>query len=109
MSEEMTLDSFIEACVEYNKANNPDLSKLEVCPVHQWAVTHSKACYTVHQGVKNCQICGKPLCPVCGRHNVTQLSRVTGYMSEVGGWNAAKKQELADRKRHRIGRGGIEP
>ncbi|MCK4458686.1 MAG: hypothetical protein KAU52_03060 [Methanosarcinales archaeon] len=32
--------------------------------------------------------------------NVEQLSRVTGYLQAVSGWNAAKKQELEDRKRY---------
>ncbi len=104
---DMTLDEFIQACLEYNEAAEvkPDLSKLEVCPVHQFAVTHSKACYRGIAGIKSCPLCGAPICPECGRHNVTQLSRVTGYMSSVDGWNAAKKQELQDRKRYQIGRG----
>jgi len=28
------------------------------------------------------------------------MSRVTGYMQAVSGWNEAKKQELKDRKRY---------
>ncbi|MCK4811705.1 MAG: hypothetical protein KAS74_05485 [Methanosarcinales archaeon] len=34
------------------------------------------------------------------RRNVEQLSRVTGYLQAVSGWNAAKRQELEDRKRY---------
>jgi ribonucleoside-triphosphate reductase len=40
------------------------------------------------------------ICPNCGSSNVEQLSRVTGYIQAVSGWNEAKKQELEDRKRY---------
>ncbi|MEL4305854.1 anaerobic ribonucleoside-triphosphate reductase [Methanococcoides sp. LMO-2] len=42
----------------------------------------------------------KDACENCGSDHVEQLSRVTGYIQAVGGWNAAKKQELEDRKRY---------
>ena len=42
-------------------------------------------------------------CPNCGSNNVEQLSRVTGYVQAVSGWNEAKKQELRDRKRYGVG------
>lgn len=42
----------------------------------------------------------KDACENCGSDNIEQLSRVTGYIQAVGGWNAAKKQELEDRKRY---------
>ncbi len=42
----------------------------------------------------------KDVCENCGSDNIEQLSRVTGYIQAVGGWNAAKKQELEDRKRY---------
>jgi anaerobic ribonucleoside-triphosphate reductase len=52
-------------------------------------------------GVKYCPDCGQPICPVegCFSHDVFQLSRVTGYMQDVKGWNRAKQQELKDRTR----------
>jgi len=40
------------------------------------------------------------ICENCNSDNVEHLSRVTGYIQSVGGWNAAKKQELADRMRY---------
>jgi len=46
-----------------------------------------------------CPDCGKPICP-CGSHDVIQVSRVTGYLSEVSGWNRAKQAELKDRVRY---------
>jgi ribonucleoside-triphosphate reductase len=39
-------------------------------------------------------------CPNCSSENVEHLSRVTGYLQAVSGWNAAKQQELKDRKRY---------
>ncbi|WP_245546385.1 anaerobic ribonucleoside-triphosphate reductase [Methanomethylovorans hollandica] len=44
----------------------------------------------------------KDACENCGSSNVEQMSRVTGYIQSVSGWNAAKKQELADRKRYKV-------
>lgn len=44
----------------------------------------------------------KDVCENCGSANVEQLSRVTGYIQSVNGWNAAKKQELLDRKKYSI-------
>lgn len=39
------------------------------------------------------------VCEKCGSIHVEQISRVTGYLQAVGGWNAAKTQELEDRHR----------
>ena len=44
----------------------------------------------------------KAPCPNCGSGNVDYISRVTGYLQAVSGWNAGKKQELLDRKRYSI-------
>lgn len=101
MIENINIDSFIEQCVEYNKINNTNV-QFEICPVHLYASQHNRPCHDVRPGTKDCKLCGKPLCPVCGNHNVSQVSRVTGYMSDVGGWNEAKKQELKDRKKYNI-------
>ena len=49
-----------------------------------------------------CPECGEPMCPECGCHDVSQISRITGYCSDVEGWNNAKKQELKDRHRVNI-------
>jgi hypothetical protein len=50
-------------------------------------------------GIEYCPICGDPICPICGTHDVTQVSRVTGYLQTVDGFNEGKKQELKDRNR----------
>jgi len=42
----------------------------------------------------------KQECPNCGSTRVEHLSRVTGYIQAVSGWNEGKKQELLDRKRY---------
>jgi anaerobic ribonucleoside-triphosphate reductase len=42
------------------------------------------------------------MCPKCESHDVAQISRVTGYIQEVGGWNVGKQQELKDRKRYDV-------
>jgi anaerobic ribonucleoside-triphosphate reductase len=69
------------------------------CSIESTANT-SKPCKSTIAGTATCPECGKPMCPVCSRHNVVQLSRVTGYISSVTGWNMGKQQELKDRKRY---------
>lgn len=57
-------------------------------------------------GVEICPICDRAMCPDCYNHDCVALSRVTGYIQSVDGWNIGKKQELIDRKRYDIGRNG---
>jgi len=64
---------------------------------------HSNCSHDIAQGIAYCDICGEACCPECGSHDVTQISRVTGYLQEVDGWNAGKRQELKDRKRYEVG------
>jgi hypothetical protein len=81
---------------EYITPENP----LE-CPINQWVVFNHKKC--PRQMVPNtmkCPLCGMPCCPDCYIHTVDQLSRVTGYLQAVSGWNNAKKQEFEDRHRY---------
>lgn len=59
-------------------------------------------CGDVIEGLKYCPICGRACCPICGSHDVVQVSRVTGYLADVAGWNAGKAQELKDRKRSNV-------
>lgn len=53
-------------------------------------------------GTKICDICGEFICPKCGAHDVTPISRVTGYLSPIHGWNKSKQQELIDRTRYNV-------
>jgi ribonucleoside-triphosphate reductase len=39
-------------------------------------------------------------CPKCNSTDVEHLSRITGYIQPVSGWNAGKQQELKDRMRY---------
>lgn len=41
-------------------------------------------------------------CLQCDSENIDYISRVTGYLQAVSGWNAGKRQELIDRKRYNI-------
>jgi len=43
----------------------------------------------------------KDICTTCGSDDIDYISRVTGYLQSVGGWNEAKKQELQDRKKYK--------
>ena len=100
----MTIEEFIEKCLDYNKANGIklDIKKPTTCPVHVYASTINKSCKSVNPGISNCPICSMPYCNRCGSHLAQQISRVTGYISSVSGFNEAKKQELKDRKRYNI-------
>ena len=80
--------------------------KPSVCPNQAIAITR-QPCMSTVSGIAHCPLCGEACCPVCGRHKVIQLSRVTGYIQAVSGFNEAKKQELKDRKRYIIGKGEI--
>ena len=51
------------------------------------------SCFCVSPGLQEA-------CPRCGSDNLEHLSRVTGYLQSVSGWNEAKKQELMDRNRY---------
>jgi len=57
---------------------------------------------TVNAGITYCEKCGKPICPTCGDHDVIGVSRVTGYLADISGWGAGKRQELIDRNRYNI-------
>jgi len=62
---------------------------------------HIHCSHDISSGVKYCEKCGQPVCPVegCNSHDVFQLSRVTGYYANVKSFNESKKQELKDRVR----------
>lgn len=60
---------------------------------------HNDCGHDIVDGLAYCDICGDAVCPVCGCHDVSQVSRVTGYLQDVAGWNQGKQQELADRHR----------
>ncbi|MDD5453973.1 MAG: anaerobic ribonucleoside-triphosphate reductase [Candidatus Ratteibacteria bacterium] len=107
----LTVEQFAEKCLRFNEAHmglvSLNIEKGTDCPVHIYAEeTGSKSCKTTVSGIKTCPICKMPMCPCCGNHSVEQLSRVTGYIQAVSGWNSGKVQELEDRQRYHIGVGG---
>lgn len=71
-----------------------------MCPLDHCHCSHPKT-----EGLAYCPICDMPMCPECGSHDVFQLSRVTGYIQDVGGWGEGKKAELRDRVRCNIATG----
>lgn len=60
---------------------------------------HGNCSHDIVDGIAYCKTCGKAVCPICGSHDVNQVSRITGYLSDVAGWNKGKQAELMDRNR----------
>jgi len=63
--------------------NDVDLveGKCPVCgrePNKMCELDHLACSHDVAAGVTFCPKCGEPTCPVCGCHDVSQISRVTG-------------------------------
>jgi hypothetical protein len=84
--------------VDKNPCPNCGETKLEImCPLD-----HCRCSHEIMAGIEYCKLCGQAICPECGSHDVSQVSRVTGYLSDVGGWNNAKRQELKDRERYSV-------
>lgn len=103
----LSLPEYILRCKawmdEFNDSQQIKVKTPVSCPVHVWVESNRKAC--CRELVPNttfCEVCGEACCPDCLSHNVQQISRVTGYMGDIAGWNAGKKQEFKDRKRHQI-------
>lgn len=63
---------------------------------------HCNCNHQIVESIKYCDLCGEVVCPICGCHDVEGLSRVTGYLQAVNGWNSGKRQELADRHRYDV-------
>lgn len=68
-----------------------------MCPVD-----HCDCHHLITEKLSYCPICGQPMCPVCGTHDVFQLTRITGYINDIGGFNNAKAQEVKDRVRSNV-------
>jgi hypothetical protein len=83
--------------VDTNPCPNCNETSLEIlCPLDHCYCTHTDAMGTV----KLCPLCGEVICPECGTHDVVVVSRVTGYLSDVSGWNRGKRAEFEDRVRY---------
>jgi anaerobic ribonucleoside-triphosphate reductase len=56
-------------------------------------MTVCKNCAHVTMGLRE-------VCEQCNSDNLDYISRITGYLQAVSGWNAGKRQELLDRMRY---------
>jgi RNA polymerase subunit RPABC4/transcription elongation factor Spt4 len=84
--------------VDENPCPNCGETHLELmCPLDHCHCNHE-----IISGIEYCPLCGQAVCPECGSHDVVQVSRVTGYLQDVSGWNAGKRQELKDRMRYSV-------
>jgi len=63
---------------------------------------HMDCNHDVVDGLAYCPECGDAMCPKCGSHDVSQHTRIIGYIQEVAGFNAGKAQEVKDRYRVNI-------
>ena len=68
-----------------------------MCPLD-----HCHCSHEILSGIDYCPLCHAAACPECGSHDDVQISRVTGYLQDVSGWNAGKQQELKDRVRYTV-------
>jgi len=97
----MPKSEFTERCKKwietFNDGKTVDLEEGELCPIDVYIRSHGGCGKDLLPSITECPFCGEACCPNCLNHNVSQLSRVTGYMSAVDGWNDGKKQELKDR------------
>jgi len=88
----------------YSILNNSDLIDGK-CPCGEQTlqnmcpIDHNGCGDEMSESIEFCPICGEGVCPACGDHNVLQISRITGYLQSVSGFNNAKKAELKDRIR----------
>lgn len=89
----------MESQGEWDKIQKNIDEDVRRCPMHQWATLNGR-CMRVVGTTTKCRVCGHYLCPDCSSHTVDILSRVTGYMQVISGWNKAKRQELDDRTRY---------
>jgi len=85
---------------EFNDGKPVMIKEGQVCPIDLYIQIHGACGKEMVSGLAECPYCGQPCCPEgCYNHNVTQLSRITGYIQAVDGWNSGKRQELKDRTR----------
>lgn len=107
----LSKESYIDRCkawlTEFNNNEPIKVSHPSKCPVSVWVEhNHSFCAHDVVSNTTHCEVCGEPCCPDCLNHHVEQLSRVTGYVGNVSGFNAGKQQEFKDRTRFNINAGG---
>ena len=73
--------------VDEDPCPNCGETHLEImCPLDNCHCTHEMT------RIASCPLCGKPVCPECGSHDVVQISRVTGYLQDVPGSKPANSR-----------------
>lgn len=103
---ELPKRKFLKVCLTWIKEENGgklmDTDPFK-CPLAIWVAANDAKCNREHVPTTGtCPMCGAPMCPDCGNHVVDTISRVTGYLQVVSGWNEAKKQEFKDRHRYEV-------
>lgn len=73
-----------------------------LCIVPMCPVDHTDCHHLTTEKLAYCPLCGHQMCPVCGTHDVFQLTRITGYINDIDGFNHGKRQEVKDRVRSNI-------
>ena len=91
-----------EICPECKSNKNIKLCERQIEHIFKKVRNEIPIHDTIVSGVKLCDICKKPVCPICDAHDVVGLSRITGYISSISGWGEGKLAELKDRKRYNL-------
>lgn len=84
-------------CAGFTEPTCPDCGNehnVLMCPLD-----HCNCHHLITEQLAYCPICDQPMCPDCGTHDVFQLTRITGYINDIGGFNKGKAQEVKDRHR----------
>jgi len=105
--EEMSYRQFLELTLAWLDDTNDGkplaLKSPLDCPIHRWIKLTNGVCpRDTIPNTARCPVCGNYECPDCHSHMVDVMSRVTGYMQVVSGWNVSKKQEFEDRTRYTL-------
>lgn len=95
-------------CITYVELPSVSFNNLDaVEELVDYAMEHDIPYFAINFPLDTCLDCNERiyestgLCPKCGSTNIQRLARVTGYLSQtVDNFNAGKKDEYFDRKRH---------
>jgi len=99
-------------CLDCNTIiDHEDVKEEGVCPscgaknlVVMCPLDHCHCSHDIVFKIESCPICGEFICPAdgCACHSVVAISRVTGYLQDVSGFNRGKRAEISDRKRYNV-------
>lgn len=95
-------------CITYVEADGEILHNLDALEtVVNYAMDHDIPYFAVNVPNDTCLECGhtgefNDACPVCGSHDISQLRRVTGYLTGnyKTAFNEGKKEEVEERVKH---------